>query len=85
MSNLFWWFSDKSTSNYQDDYGKLKLLMDLDSDGFISRCDSMPEKLRPEAAITLVNENGEKSLENTLCTISKSHLKKINFEAKLIK
>lgn len=85
MSNLFWWFSDKSTSNYQDDYGKLKLLMDLDSDGFISRCDSMPEKLRPEATITLVDKNGDKSLQNTLCTISKSHLKNINFESKLIK
>jgi hypothetical protein len=85
MSNLFWWFSDKSTSNYQNDYGKLKLLMDLDSDGFISRCDSMPAKLRPEAAMTLINQNGDKSLENTLCTISKSHLKNINFEDKLIK
>ena len=85
MSNLFWWFSDKSTSNYRDDYGKLKLLRDLDSDGLIARCDSMPEKLRLEAAITLVNENGEKSLENTLCTISKSHLRNINFEDKLVK
>jgi len=85
MSNLFWWFSDKSTSNYKDDYGKLKLLMDLNSDGFIARCDSMPEKIRPEAAITLIDKNGEKSLENTLCTISIFHLKNINFESKLIK
>jgi hypothetical protein len=85
MSNLFWWFSDKSTSNYKDDYGKLKLLMDLNSDGFISRCDFMPEKIRLEAAITLIDKNREKSLENTLCTISKSHLKNINFESKLIR
>lgn len=85
MINLFWWFSDKSTSNYIADYGKLKLLRDLGSAGLVVRCDSLPPGLRDEASISIIEQDKADSPDNQLCVISGNQLNNIDFEGKLLR
>lgn len=84
MANLFWWFSDKSTSGYVDSFGRLKLLHDLGGDAVIMRCDSLPPAIQSLANQFVIDRNESDDSINKICGISRSQMGKINYKNYLV-
>jgi hypothetical protein len=84
MINLFWWFSEKTTSEYMDGFGRIKLLSKLGSDGFIVRCDSVPPAIQSQANQYVIDHSEPEAPINKICSISKQQMKKINYSDYLV-